>query len=261
VAPAVSVDVEHHDAVAVVRLTRSAKANALDGDATDALLQTLRTVAAEPDVAAVVLTGNGDSFSAGGDFDTIRAMRDDRQVRDQILAAHRDLFWTLVRFPVPTVAAVQGPAIGAGCTLALLCDCAVMADTAFLSDPRVSLGLLDGAGGFLIWPLLTSLAAAREHLLLGDRISGEEAYRLGLVNRVAPPTEVLPAAVDLARRFSELPRQSVQAARRLLNFHLERSAQMLDACSLAETACFDGPEFSERLEELARRHESRARQS
>ena len=79
-----------------------------------------------------------------------------------------------------------GPAVGAGVTVALLCDLVVMAQDAFLSDPRVSLGLLDGAGGIVLWPLLTSLSAAKEHLLLGDRVSGVEAHRLGLANRAVP---------------------------------------------------------------------------
>lgn len=252
------INVERHDSIAVVKMTRSEKANALDGYATIELLATLRALSDDPSVAAIVLTGDGDSFSAGGDFDTIRAMRDSREVRDQILSAHRDLFWTLVRLPVPIVAAVQGPAIGAGCTLALLCDVVLMADSAFLSDPRVSLGLLDGAGGLVLWPLLTSLSAAREHLLLGDRLTGDDAYRLGLVSRVLPVADVLPAAIELAGRFTKMPAHSVQAARRLLNFHLERAASMLDACYLAESTCFDSPEFSERLEELTQRHGSKA---
>ena len=112
-------------------------------------------------------------------------------MRDAVLDAHQELFWVMTRLPFPTVAAVNGAAVGAGVTVALLCDLVVMAEDTFLSDPRVSLGLLDGAGGLLLWPLLTSLSAAKEHLLLGDRVSGVEAHRLGLVNRAVPAADVL----------------------------------------------------------------------
>lgn len=155
----------------------------------------------------MVLTGEGSAFSAGGDFKTIRAMRDDRSLRDTVLAAHQELFWAMTRLPFPTVAAVNGAAVGAGVTVALLCDLVVMAEDSFLSDPRVSLGLLDGAGGLLLWPLLTSLSAAKEHLLLGDRVSGAEAHRLGLANRAVPATDVLEEALRLADRLAALRRR------------------------------------------------------
>ena len=113
----------------------------------------------------------------------------------------------MTRLPFPTVAAVNGAAVGAGVTVALLCDLVVMAEDTFLSDPRVSLGLLDGAGGLLLWPLLTSLSAAKEHLLLGDRVSGVEAHRLGLVNRAVP-------APTCWRRLCSSPTASARSRRR-----------------------------------------------
>src|SRR5258708_9210750 len=92
-----------------------------------------------------------------------------------------------------------------------------MAADAFLSDPRVSLGLLDGAGGLVLWPLLTSLSAAKEHLLLGDRVSGTEAHRLGLVNRAVPASDVLEEALQLANRLAPPPAQPGRLVRKLPN--------------------------------------------
>jgi hypothetical protein len=151
-------------------------------------------------------------------------MREDRQMRDAVLDAHQELFWVMTRLPFPTVAAVNGPAVGAGVTVALLCDLVVMAEDTFLSDPRVSLGLLDGAGGLVLWPLLTSMSAAKEHLLLGDRVSGTEAHRLGLANRAVPASDVLEEALQLARRLAALPARAVREARQLLNSHIDRAA-------------------------------------
>jgi enoyl-CoA hydratase len=249
--PAVIVD--RLGSVARVTLSRPEKANALDAEITDALLGAVLALRDEPDVRAMVLTGEGSAFSAGGDFKTIRAMRDDRSLRDTVLAAHQELFWAMTRLPFPTVAAVNGAAVGAGVTVALLCDLVVMAEDSFLSDPRVSLGLLDGAGGLLLWPLLTSLSAAKEHLLLGDRVSGAEAHRLGLANRAVPASDVLQEALQLAKRLAALPPQAVRQTRQLLNFHIDRVAALLPHCARAESECFDTEEHRVLLERLSAR--------
>lgn len=237
--------------VALVTLARPAKSNAMDGEVTRALLDAVRSLSKSGDVRAMVLTGDGTAFSAGGDVQTIREMFADRGVRDAILGAHQELFWAMNRLPFASVAAVNGAAVGAGVTVALLCDLVVMAQDAFLSDPRVALGLLDGAGGIVLWPLLTSLSAAKEHLLLGDRISSAEAHRLGLVNRVVPTEETVPVALDLARRLASLPPRAVREARRLLNSHIERAAPVLSECARAESECFDTEEHRAALQRLS----------
>jgi enoyl-CoA hydratase len=249
--PAVIVD--RRGPVACVSLNRPDRANALDAEIADALLDAVLTLREDTDVHAMVLTGKGGAFSAGGDITTIRAMREDRHLRDSVLDAHQELFRVMTRLPFPTVAAVNGPAVGAGVTVALLCDLMVMAEDAFLSDPRVSLGLLDGAGGLVLWPLLTSLSAAKEHLLLGDRVSGREAHRLGLANRVLPASDVFDEALGLAGRLAALPPQAVRQARQLLNSHIDRAAVILADCARAESKCFDTKEHRAQLERLSAR--------
>jgi enoyl-CoA hydratase len=239
-------------AVALVTLTRSAKANTLDGEVTDALLDAVRAVRDDDGIRAMVLTGAGRNFSAGGDVSTIEAMQD-KGVRAAMLDAHVELFWEMMRLPCPSVAAVNGPAVGAGVTVALICDLVVMAPDAFLSDPRVALGLLDGAGGLLLWPLLTSLSAAREHLLLGDRVTAAEAHRLGLANRVVAGPEILQESMQLAHRLAKLPREAVAQARRLLNYPIEQAAALLDDCSRTESELFDTPEHRALVERFSRR--------
>src|ERR1700734_766165 len=234
-------------------LARPAKSNAMDGEVTAALLDVLQSLSESGDVRAMVLTGEGRAFSAGGDIRTIREMGADRAVRDAILDKHQELFWAMTRLPFPSVAAVNGAAVGAGVTVALLCDLVVMAEDTFLSDPRVSLGLLDGAGGLLLWPLLTSLSAAKEHLLLGDRVSGVEAHRLGLVNRAVPAPAGVEEALQLAKRLSALPPQAVRQTRQLLNFHIDQAAALLPQCARAERDCFDTEEHRVLLERLSAR--------
>jgi enoyl-CoA hydratase/carnithine racemase len=249
--PAVTVD--RNGPVACVRLNRPDRANALDAEVAQSLLDAVLTLRSDADVRAMVLTGQGGTFSAGGDFTTIRAMRVDRQLRDAVLEVHQELFRVMINLEFPTVAAVNGAAVGAGVTVALLCDLVVMADDSFLSDPRVSLGLLDGAGGLVLWPLLTSLSSAKEHLLLGDRISGIEARRLGLANRAVPAADVMAEALTLAVRLAELPPQAVRQARRLLNSHIDRAAVILEDCARAESDCFDTEEHRVLLERLSAR--------
>jgi enoyl-CoA hydratase len=237
--------------VALVAFARPARSNAMDGEVTRALLDALRSLCKSDDVRAMVLTGDGTVFSAGGDIQTIREMGADRGVRDAILDEHQELFWAMTRLPFASVAAVNGAAVGAGVTVALLCDLVVMAQDAFLSDPRVALGLLDGAGGIVLWPLLTSLSAAKEHLLLGDRVPSAEAHRIGLVNRVVPTEDTITAALDLARRLATLPPHAARQVRRLLNSHIERVAPVLSECARAESECFETDEHRAALDRLS----------
>ena len=170
--------------VRVLTLNRPASRNALDGPLHAAMLSAVRTVADEPEVRAVVLTGAGDAFSAGGDFGLIEQMQEDADLRRATLNRGRTLFWSLVALEIPVIAAVNGPAVGAGATLALLCDIVLMAEQAYLAEPRVSIGLVPGDGGAILWPLLAGVPAARAYLLTGDRMPAAEAHRLGLVHRV-----------------------------------------------------------------------------
>jgi enoyl-CoA hydratase len=246
-----AVRVTSDGSVAMVMLARPAKSNAMDGEVTRALLDAVQSLCKSGDIRAMVLTGEGAAFSAGGDIQTIREMGADRGVREAILDEHQELFWVMTRLPFASVAAVNGAAVGAGVTVALLCDLVVMAEDAFLSDPRVALGLLDGAGGIALWPLLTSLSAAKEHLLLGDRVPSAEAHRLGLVNRVVPTGDTVAEALDLARRLAALPPHAAREARRLLNSHIERVAPLLSECARAESECFETVEHRAALDRLS----------
>jgi enoyl-CoA hydratase len=250
---------ERDGPVALLTFSRAESANSLDNELSYALLSTLRALRDTGDVRAMVITGAGAAFSGGGDVATIQAMREGREARAAMLSMHGELFWEMTRLPFPTVAAVNGPAIGAAVTVALLCDLVVMAEDAYFSDPRVSLGLLDGAGGLLLWPLLTSLSAAREHLLLGDRVSAAEAHRLGLASRVVTGTALLDEATVLAHRLARLPAPAVRELRRLLNLPLEQAAEQLREASRVEFDLFDTPEHRDLVAQFAERMAARSR--
>lgn len=230
--------------VRVLTLNRPATRNALDGPLHAAMLAAVRAVADEPEVRAVVLTGAGDAFSAGGDFGLIEQMQEDAELRRATLNRSRSLFWSLAALEVPVIAAVNGPAVGAGATLALLCDIVLMAERAYLAEPRVSIGLVPGDGGTILWPLLAGVPAARAYLLTGDRLPAAEAYRLGLVHRVVERDTLLAAAMTLADRLAGLSPHSVRSTKRALNLQLESAALAgLEFALDAESQSFDTPEL------------------
>jgi enoyl-CoA hydratase len=149
---------------------------------------------------------------------------------------------------VPIIAAVNGPAVGLGCSLAGMCDLVVMEEQAYFADPHVALGLVAADGGALTWPLLTSLLRAKEYLLLGDRLPAVEAERLGLANRVVPTGEALAVALGLAQRMAALPPQSVRETKALLNRAIASAVDTaLDGAIATETASFDEPAFRSNL--------------
>ena len=149
---------------------------------------------------------------------------------------------------MPIIAAVNGPAVGLGCSLAGLSDIVLVEEQAYFSDPHVALGLVAADGGAVTWPLLTSLLRAKEYILLGDRIPAEDAVRIGLANRVVPTGTAVEEALALAQRIAKLPPQSVRETKALLNRRCTpRSANLLDPAIATETASFDEPAFQANL--------------
>jgi enoyl-CoA hydratase len=240
--------------VRLLTLNRPDRRNAFDGDLHAAMLSAVRAVAADPDVRAVVLTGAGSVFSAGGDFGLIRQMQEDTDRRRATLDRSRSLFWSLLELDVPVVAAVNGPAVGAGATLALLSDIVLMAEDTYLAEPRVGIGLVPGDGAAILWPLLAGVPAARAYLLSGDRLPAEEAFRLGLIHRVVPRDDLFTEAMALAHRLAALSDHSVRATKRALNRQVEAAARLAFEFALnAEDQSFDTPE----LHVSVREHEER----
>jgi len=231
------------DDVRVLMLQRPGSRNALDEELHVALVDALDILAADPQVRAIVLTGSGPTFSAGGDLTLIRAIQNDHQLRSGTLELARRLFQRFVTLEVPIIAAVNGPAVGAGCTLALLCDVVLMAEDAYLADPHVSIGLVPGDGGTVLWPVMAGLPAARAYLLTGDRVAASEAHRLGLAHQVVPAEDLMTNALSFAQRISARPSFAVRETKRALNLHLADAAGIsFEAALAAEDRSFDSAE-------------------
>jgi len=242
------VRVESDGPVRIVRLSRPEQLNAVNEDLHLGLTRLFPQLSADRDARVAVITGEGRAFSAGGDFDLLDRMVKDRALRRDVIAEGRELVLNMIRCRVPVVAAVNGPAVGLGCSVIALSDVVYMAESAYLSDPHVAVGLVAADGGPLTWPLHTSLLLAKEYAFTGDRISATRAKEIGLANHVCPDDEVLSKALDAAHRIAGLPRQAVEATKRVLNMHVERAVlATIDFAMAAEAQSFDTPELQENV--------------
>jgi enoyl-CoA hydratase len=221
--------------IRILTLDRPDDLNAFNGDMHRAIATVWDDLSDDGDARACVLTGAGKAFSAGGDWAFMLETQQDEERRAAVMQEARRIITAMARFRLPVVAAVNGPAVGLGCSVAMLCDIVLIADTAFLSDPHVAVGLVAGDGGAATWPVHTSLLKAKEYLLTGRRIPAAVAVEIGLANRVVPAATVVDEAVALAREIAALPARAVQDTKRALNLHLEKAlAGPMDVALLSE---------------------------
>jgi enoyl-CoA hydratase len=236
--------IEEDGPVRILTMNRPQSLNAFDGELHHALPDALHEVSDDPKVRALVLTGAGRAFSAGGNIDDFTAFANDLELRRATLRLGRRLFEELINVHLPVIAAVNGPAVGLGCTIATACDAVIMSDQTFLADPHVTVALVAGDGGAVTWPLNIGLLRAKPYLLTGDRMPADVAVSLGLATRAVPPEQVLPEATAMAHRIAALPPQAVQDTKSVLNQHLRQAAVTVLGYGLAaESQSHDTPEY------------------
>ncbi|MEU1983035.1 enoyl-CoA hydratase/isomerase family protein [Nocardia sp. NPDC019395] len=237
--------------VRTVTINRPDELNAVNADLHRALAQVWRQLAADTEARVVILTGAGRAFSAGGDLDWITSFLDDPVARDESIREGAEIIEELLRCPLPVIAAVNGPAVGLGASIAILCDIVLISERAHLADPHVAVGLVAGDGGAAFWPLLTPILRTREYLYTGDKIDAATAVEVGLATRVVPAGELLTVARALADRLAKQPQNALSSTKRVVNMHLSQAlAGPLQAGFAAEVVTMQSPEHRERLEAL-----------
>lgn len=189
--------------VALVTLNRPEKRNAVNSEMHTELENVFVDLSNDDDVRAIVLTGAGSAFCAGGDVEGMKTGYFQPTGPAVPFYQVRRLIMNLLEVEQPIVVAVNGDGAGLGATIPLFCDIVIMAETARLADTHVRMGLVAGDGGVVIWPWLVGMARAKEYLLTGQWIDGKEAERIGLVNYAEPQENVLPKAMELARSLAQ----------------------------------------------------------
>lgn len=240
--------VEKTGAVHIVKINRPQAFNAVDERLHHAFAGIWKVLLADDHVRAVVVTGEGKAFSAGGDMVMFGRLIEDAEARAFQIAEARTVFTEVINFGKPLVSAVNGPAVGLGCSIALLSDLVVMGASSYLADPHVAVGLTAGDGGAAMLPLLVGMMKAKEFVMLGDKITADAAKELGLTYQVVPDDEVLAAGIALGERLAKLPAQAVRTTKVAMNMHLSRAALGVLEYALAEEfTSFSTQEFKDQV--------------
>jgi enoyl-CoA hydratase/carnithine racemase len=194
-------------------LNRPGVLNALTPDMMGEIISALELMEADDGVRALLITGAGRGFSAGGDAGFLKNLIDRRpfEIKDTVYAFFGKGVRNLKLFSKPTVAAVNGPAAGAGFEIALACDFRIASSKALFHQSWIHLGLISPLGGMYLLPRLVGLARASEILMLGRRVNGEEVAAMGLANETVVPEELESAATKLARQLADGPPLALRA--------------------------------------------------
>lgn len=236
------IDVQADGPLRIITLNRPDSLNSVNDDLHHGLAKIWQRMSDDLSARAAVITGAGRAFSAGGDFAYLAELAGDADLRAKTIADGREIVLGMARCRIPVVAAVNGPAVGLGCSLVALSDIVYIAKDAYLADPHVQVGLVAADGGPLTWPLHISLLLAKEYALTGARIPAERAVELGLANHVAD--DPMAEAIRAAKKILELPQQAVESTKRVLNVHLERAVlATIDFALTAETQSFQTEDF------------------
>ena len=248
------------DGVLVVTMNRPDRRNALSDETQFAEFVALADrVEQDASIRAVILTGAGTAFCSGGD---IKDMGDRKgmaagtayEIQNRLRAGIQRVPLSLTTIAVPTIAAVNGPAMGAGCDLACMCDIRIAADTARFAESFVRLGLVPGDGGAWLLPRVVGMSKACEMAFTGDVIDAEEALSCGLVSKVVAAGSLMDEAMALARRIAANPGHAVRMTKRLLRESQHATlASMLDRSAAYQAVAVEHADHHEAVSALLER--------
>jgi enoyl-CoA hydratase len=236
-----------HPRVLRIIMSNPGKLNATDQQMHTELGRIWCDIDADPELSAVILTGEGRHFSAGGDFEMIGRMIDDFPTRAANWKEARDLVYNLISCGKPIVSAMRGVAVGAGLVAGLLADVSIAARDARIIDGHTRLGVAAGDHAAIIWPLLCGMAKAKYYLLTCETLSGEEAERIGLVSLVVDDADLDARAVEVAARLAAGAPHAIRWTKYALNNWLRLAGPTFDTSLALEMLGFGSPEVKEGL--------------
>jgi enoyl-CoA hydratase len=238
------------DGVLRIVISEPRRLNAVDMTGHRELAEIWRDVDRDDEVRAVVIRGEGEAFSAGGDLSMIEEMMRDHGTRMRVFTEARDIVYNVLNCSKPVVSAIQGPAVGAGLAVALLADISVAGRTARIIDGHTRLGVAAGDHAAIIWPLLCGLAKAKYHLLLCEPVTGEQAEAMGLVSLCVDDDQVHDKAVEVATRLAGGSAEAIRLTKYALNNWLRLAGPSFDASLAMEFLNFTGPDVAEGVRAL-----------
>jgi enoyl-CoA hydratase len=228
--------IEKADRIATVTLNRPDSLNAVNPVMHRELCGIWLDLAVDDEVNAIILTGAGRAFCAGGDVKGMANRGGSGEGRQRTLmtpAEARRIVENMLDVEQPIIGAINGDAVGLGATIALLTDITVVSEKARFADTHVRVGIVAGDGGAVIWPLLIGPHRAKEFLMRGHFINGAEAGRIGMVNYAVPPEQVMTKARELAQELADGPTWAIRWSKLAVNKWLKQQANLILDASLA----------------------------
>jgi len=224
-----AIQMARRDRILTIMMNRPERLNAFDAALHSELPKAIAFASEDPGSDIVILTGAGRAFSAGGDMAWQQDGMDDPARFELTVREAKQIIFGLIDCEKPVIARINGPAVGLGATIALFCDISFMAQSAYISDPHVSIGMVAGDGGSVIWPQLIGFARAKEYLLTGDSIAAPDAARMGLVNHAVPDDELDERVDAFADRLARGAQQAIRYSKVTINVALRQlAASMMD---------------------------------
>ena len=250
-----SLQVHRHDGgILELVMSTPGKLNAAGHEMHRDLAHVWLEVDADPGTRVVIVRGEGEAFSSGGDLDLVRDMAEDFEVRARVLKEARDLVYNLVNCSKPVVSAMHGVAVGAGLVVGVLADVSIATRDCRIIDGHTRLGVAAGDHAAIVWPLLIGMAKAKYHLLLNDPLTGEEAERLGLIALVVEDhDELMDRAFEVAGRLAAGSQSAIRWTKLALNNWLRMAGPAFDASLALEFMGFGGPDVHEGIASLRER--------
>jgi enoyl-CoA hydratase len=239
-----------HPRVLRITMNKPERLNAIDQPTHAELAEIWRDIDGDPDISAVIITGAGKAFSAGGDLAMANDLADDFAARARGWKEARDLVYNIINCSKPIVSAMRGPAVGAGLVVGVLADISIASKTARLIDGHTRLGVAAGDHAAIVWPLLCGMAKAKYYLLLCETLSGEEAERIGLISLAVDDAELEATALKTAVRLAEGAPAAIRWTKYALNNWLRSAGPAFDASLALEFLGFSGPDVKEGIASL-----------
>lgn len=234
-----SIILTKEDGVAVIRMNNPKAMNALEDELSAELLSAYQDVAADPEIGAVILTGAEKAFCAGGDLKKLSKGFESTEAGYDYMKSFRTMVTTFMNMPKPTIAAVNGFAVGAGFCIAMQADIILASDKAKFGMAFANVGLIPDLAGLYTLPRLVGLQRAKELVFTGRTIGADEAKDMGIVNQVVPHEELMGEAMKLAKRLAAGPRVAHRMAKNVMNDSVNMTLeQLLDLEPHAQAICF-----------------------